>query len=324
MRLPKELCFWIIRRFQDDPRTLRKLSLVHRSWTREAQKVLFARHSVRIGVLEDATSFALGTKGQACDPYEFLLRIQKSTHLCGCIQVMRINLASIHQIFMSTHKSDAIWTFEDILDVAISSQLSQLQDLTLFSMDTSRFYNKTISLPTLQVLSPALQGCLSSLTRMDLHADYPLAINFTDFQSLKTLLCALPKLEDFSCSYLTYTSSIFTPTPDDTLLSLRHLKISCYDSLTDPDECFLTWLLTTKTLQSLIDMTVHFRSYTDKLGALWRRLESPFSLHVYVPMSKFSAIDQTLYSHIYSNSGRNQTYMYMPSTGGVDAARAPL
>jgi hypothetical protein len=272
-RFPAELFLWIIRNLVDDPKTLKQCSLVHRTWTSEAQKVLFGAHFVRIGVREDSQSFALDRQKAARSPRDFVARVEKSPQLREYIRAIRINVSHIHHIFTSTHPFDQEWTLDYLFECVIAAGVSHIYSLALFSITTDRIYTSNVRFPQVDSLAPKLRACLGSLTSLDLQTQ----VVFRNFRSLVMLLCSLPLLENLSCLHPLFSENLGYPIIDGkTSPALRNFQFIGERR----GDVLLSWLSTTRTVRSLEHFTVQINSRDSQLDLFLRSIETPFTMDV--------------------------------------------
>jgi hypothetical protein len=287
--LPPELACLIIQYLHNDAESLKKCSLVHRSWRREAQKLLFRGNFVRIGVPQDRGCFPLDKEEEKHNSLKFMIQIAKSPHLVDDIRAVRINIADMHRTIMSTHRA---WTLLHVLTAI--SDIDRLETLAFFSMDyLTNFYPWKVKFPSILKIDPLLEEHCSSVTRLELQTP----LYFSSLLTLQNLLCSLPALEEFSfCPFRTDESTIAPPnhpsnTPSNVSLQrliFEHKGPKAYrDKLlwyTMLHERLIDWLATTETRHSLEYLEIRgsdYYNYLEGLDRLMSTITRPFSMVKY-------------------------------------------
>jgi hypothetical protein len=270
--LPPELACMVMQYLHDDFKSLKRCSLVHPSWRREAQKLLFGRNFVRIGVTHDSRSFPLSKRGEKRSPSEFVTQIKRSPHLIHDIRAVRINIADMHRIITSTRGDDA-WTLSNVLAAILS--MDKLETLAFFSIPHLRdFYPQKVNFPNVFRAEPLLEEHFSSVIRLELQT----CLHFPDLCNLQNLLCSLPALEEvFLCPLVFEQSSTELPSPPSNV-SLRRLMYENRCRRTYACGQVMRWLATTDTRHSLERLTINSRCDMSNLQPLIGAITKPFSM----------------------------------------------
>jgi hypothetical protein len=269
--LPLELACIVLQYLHNDSKTLKKCSLVHKSWRHEAQKLLFGRTFVRIGVPQDSRGFPLDKRGEKRSPSEFVARTKKSPHLIYDIRAIRINIADVHRIITSTRGDDA-WTLPNVIAAIVSA--NKLGTLAFFSMDHLRdFYRQEVSFPIILGVEPLLEEHFSLVTRLE----FQTPLSFTNLGTLQNLLCSLPALEEFFFQPLIIDSSTIEPINHPSNLSLRRL---IYQGGRSVPLCWrlIEWLAITDSRHSLNQIIISAGYDMSVLQPLMGAITQPFSL----------------------------------------------
>jgi hypothetical protein len=280
-RLPLELVHSIIEFLADDWETLSICSIVHSSWTDGARKAIFSRCNVRVGYIRDIYPKRVGWKSTG----DFVAMMAKYPNLPKHIHNLRIDLAAMHRVFVKTHSAHETWQLEDIFGVILDAKLSCLETLNIYGpqkKNRSQTYleQHRVMMPVAETFSPELRMKLSSLTSLDF--DVPLL--FPNLSSLKAILCSLGNLKRLSYNCLDFHDPSNSPACADATPSLQHLR-SGYDTRAyySQDDCFLDWLISTSTVQSMEEMIVFYKRYTPALGRLWQSIKRSFVVDMYIP-----------------------------------------
>jgi hypothetical protein len=163
--LPQELCTFIIGELQSDSKCLKSCSLVSRSWTLEAHRLLFRDHPVRIGRQQDPPSKPLAPTLRDTDGHlfptstnrdleklsdrstaAFLGMVHSSSHVAPLIRHMHLNLTDIHResgvddsiCFSESEHEDwqetlSTWCFERLLAAVLEAPLTHATTITIFN-----------------------------------------------------------------------------------------------------------------------------------------------------------------------------------------------
>jgi hypothetical protein len=186
------------------------------------------------------------------------------------------------------------WTFEHLLGIILEASLNHLESLKLFKKppDTEKkidwFY-----FPIINPLTSSLQTSLRSLICLEFSAN----IIFNNFHDFKTLLGSLPKLEELIMNAYShdYKNCTYSVSAEDTSLALRRLKLTGYDSIgNNPDDCLLSWLATTGTPQALVELTIHYRSWSHSLRGFLHSVRRPLTMIIYFGFCKFQTFKSVL------------------------------
>jgi hypothetical protein len=279
-RLPPEIACMALQYLYDDTKTLRKCSLVQKSWRHDAQKLLFGECFVRIGVPEDVRSFPLEKNGGKRSPSEFVARIKKSPHLAKDIRAVRIHLADMHRLITNSQGEDA-WTLANLLAPLIDTNVDKLETLAFFSCARDRlrdFYRQDVYFPSILLPQPFLEKHFGSVTRLELQS----CLWFSNLRTLQELLCSLPALVEFVfCPIIEWGNNVEPPNPP-TNLSLRQLTYDDHEANAYMENCeaFMKWLATTGTRDSLEHFTVDGRGNLAKFHPLLGAVTKPFSMEI--------------------------------------------
>jgi hypothetical protein len=277
-RLPPEIACMVLHYLHDDPKALKKCCLVHKSWSRVAQQLLFSECSVRIGVLHDTRYFPLDKKGGKRSPSEFIARIVKSPYLAKDIHAVRINIADMHRIITNSQGHDA-WTLANLLAPLTDTKVDKLETIAFFSMEhLTDIYYHNVFFPVILSPEPLLMDHFRSVTRLDLHS----YLRFSNLCTILNLLCSLPALVEFIFYPAIQINDCFEPPNPPTNLTLHKLiyetnGTNAYSSFFEP---LVTWLAKTGTRHSLQYIAVHPRGDVAQFQPLLGAVTKPFSMDI--------------------------------------------
>jgi hypothetical protein len=155
--LPPEIYDRVFSSVSYDIHTIRSCTLVHRSWTREAQRVLFRDLCIQIGTLDKPRQHLSQTITSASEPDSFewtrnastsafLAMIRASPYIAQYITSVHLNLSdiyrenhsgvrcSVHAERHSTTDKDIFatqWSYEDLLAAILDAPLTQVHTISI-------------------------------------------------------------------------------------------------------------------------------------------------------------------------------------------------
>jgi hypothetical protein len=281
-RLPLEICMLMLRYVVEDIKSLKKCSLVHRSWTAEVQKLLFGHYFVRIGVRADTRYFPLDIRGGGkSSPMAFSKAMHNNPRMATRIRAICLNLSDMERIVtggetnvsipgakskykLSEQMNNPAWTAEALLSPVMV--LPNLQNLNIFEMlHIDKIKAKPYSFPVMSSISDTLTTRLHSVTCVEFSSH----VKFVNLRDLQYFLCSLINLQDltFSCFSMREQSSSLANSPSN--LSLRALSLHTNDKSHDTYalyDAFFRWLAGTSTAKSLQCLSAPERMLSSGFG----------------------------------------------------------
>jgi hypothetical protein len=248
-RLPVELCSQVILDLRDEPKGLKRCSLIARAWRYQAQRLLFHHHFVRIGVAADAQYFPLDKKGDRRKPSDFAARARASDVMRREIRGIRFNMVDLHRIMSNGRDGDAGWTVQNLFAEVSNANLAALETLVFFTM--KKQHNQLVHSFPIFVYPFELGSGFQHVVRVHLQASF----SFPNFTTLQHFLCQLPRLEEFSCPTITWDSRDLSINPPLSV-SLRQLVLDGCALSCDEIVPFSFWLVETRTKHSLTPLTL--------------------------------------------------------------------